>query len=72
MVGWVSPLSCIADAMPCHGYETLSLHVYKFAYLHFNLCLPPRKGDCNEPHEDLCTVGELQVQDCSCRQMRGQ
>ena len=26
-----------------HGYGALSLHVYKFVYLHFNWCLPPRK-----------------------------
>ena len=36
----------------CHGFGTLSIYVYSL-FIYFVI------GVCNEPYEDLCTVGEL-------------
>ena len=65
MVGWVSPLVCIADAMAIE----LSLHVYSlFIYFVFGICHPEKGSAMNLMNpKDLCTVGELLAQDCSRR-----
>ena len=44
MVGWVSPLVCIADAMAIE----LSLHVYSlFIYFVFGICHPEKGSAMN-------------------------